>query len=182
MTKAFCLWFTGLSGSGKSTVAELVEKKLKEKGLDLQHLDGDVVRQDLTKDLGFSKEDRDKNIQRVSFVAELLDSHGIPVITTFISPFREERQHAREKIDNFIEVYVKCPLQVCEKRDVKGLYKKARAGQIPSFTGISQPYEEPEHPEIVLETDKETIEESAQKVINYLIKKGFLKEVYTVGK
>jgi len=166
--KGFVLWFTGLSASGKSTVADAVAEKLIKRGLKIERLDGDIVRKSLTKDLGFSKEDRDENIQRVSFVAKLLSRNGVGVIASFISPYREVRKKIREETTNFVEVFVKCPLEVCEKRDPKGMYKKARAGEIKNFTGIDDPYEEPENPELVLNTDKETVEESVEKVITKL--------------
>lgn len=166
--KGFVLWFTGLSASGKSTVADAVAEKLIKRGLKIERLDGDIVRKSLTKDLGFSKEDRDENIQRVTFVAKLLSRNGVGVIASFISPYREVRKKIREETTNFVEVFVKCPLEVCEKRDPKGMYKKARAGEIKNFTGIDDPYEEPENPELVLNTDKETVEESVEKVITKL--------------
>lgn len=168
--KGFTLWFTGLSGSGKSAVADLVAEKLKEKGLRVERLDGDIVRQSLTRDLGFSKEDRDENIKRITFVAKLLTRNGVAVLTSFISPYQETRDHARKEIGDFVEIFVKCPLEVCIKRDAKGLYKKAIAGEIEKFTGISDPYEDPLNPEIIVETDKESVEESAEKVIAELEK------------
>ncbi|MCD6463610.1 MAG: adenylyl-sulfate kinase [Thermotogae bacterium] len=167
--EGFVVWFTGLSGSGKTTLAVELEQELRRRGLKyVQRLDGDVVRQDLTRDLGFSKEDRDENIRRVSFVASLLSKNGVATICSFISPYREARRNAREKCHNFIEVYVKCPMEVLIERDPKGLYKKALAGEIKNFTGIDDPYEEPENPEIVVETDKETVEESLAKILKYL--------------
>ena len=166
--KGFTLWFTGLPCSGKSAVADRVAEILKQRRLRTERLDGDIVRQSLTRDLGFSKKDRDENITRVTFVAKLLTRNGVAVLTSFISPYRKTRAYAREEIGNFIEVYVKCPLEVCIERDVKGMYQKAIKGEIEEFTGISDPYEEPENPEILLESDKETLEESAQKVIQKL--------------
>jgi len=181
--KGVTVWFTGLSGAGKTTVAKEIERQLKQRGIYVQRLDGDIVRQHLTKDLGFSKEDRDENIMRNSFVAKLLTQNDIITLCSFISPYRETRQKARELIGEFIEVYVNAPLEVCEERDVKGLYKKARAGEIENFTGISDPYEPPENPDIELRTDKETVEESARKVITYLEEKGYIpraeEEVYS---
>ena len=171
----FTLWFTGLSGAGKSTIAEILEKKFKEKGLKIEILDGDVVRTHLSKGLGFSKEDRDANIKRIGYVASLLSRNGVIVITAAISPYKSLRADVREMHENFVEVYAKCPLEVVEGRDVKGLYKKARAGEIPQFTGISDPYEEPENPEIVVETSKETPEESTNKIISWLKKQNFIK-------
>lgn len=163
--KGFVLWFTGLSGSGKSIIADKVAEKLKERGLRIERLDGDIVRKSLTKDLGFSENDRNENIKRVTFVAKLLSRNDVGVIASFISPYREIRNHVRKEVTNFIEVYTKCPLDVCIQRDPKGLYKKALNGEIENFTGVSHPYEEPENPEILLETDKESIEESVNKVI-----------------
>ncbi len=171
----YTLWFTGLSGSGKSAVAERVAIRLEDEfGESVERLDGDIVRQHLTSDLGFTKEDRDMNIERVSFVAKLLSRNGVAVLASFISPYRERRGKTRDMVTNFIEVFVKCPVEVCEERDVKGLYEKARNGEIKNFTGISDPYEEPEEPEIVLETHKENIEESVQNVIDYLVKEGYI--------
>lgn len=173
--EGFVLWFTGLSGSGKSAVAERVAILLeREYEKQVERLDGDIVRQHLTYDLGFSKEDRDKNIERVSYVAQLLSRNGVCVLASFISPYIERRDKIRDMVTNYIEVFVSCPVEVCEERDVKGLYKKAREGIIKNFTGISDPYEEPPTPEIVLETHEETIEESVSKVIEYLEDKGYL--------
>jgi adenylylsulfate kinase len=166
--KGFTLWFTGLPCSGKSAVADRVAEILKRQGLRVERLDGDIVRQSLTRDLGFSKEDRNENIHRVTFVAKLLTRNGVAVLTSFISPYREIRAHARQEIGNFVEVYVRCPLDVCMERDIKGMYTKALKGEIKEFTGISDPYEEPLNPEIVLETDKESLEESANKVLKRL--------------
>jgi adenylylsulfate kinase len=166
--KGFTLWFTGLPCSGKSAVADRVAEILRERGLKVERLDGDVVRQDLTRDLGFSREDRNENIRRVTFVAKLLTRNGIAVLTSFISPYREIRTRSRREIGDFVEVYAKCPLEVCIERDVKGMYKKAMRGEIKEFTGISDPYEEPENPEVLLETDKESLEESAQKILRRL--------------
>ncbi len=177
IVEGYTLWFTGLSGSGKSTIAEKLAIRLeREYGELVERLDGDIVRQHLTSDLGFSKEDRDRNIERVSFVAKLLSRNGIAVLASFISPYIERRNKTRDMVTNFIEVYVKCSVEVCEERDVKGLYKMARNGEIENFTGISDPYEEPEDPEIVLETDKETIDKSVQKVIDYLLTKEYIEE------
>ncbi len=173
--EGFTLWFTGLSGAGKSAVADRVGLRLEEEYDHLvERLDGDIVRQHLTADLGFTKEDRNTNIKRVSFLAELLSRNGVSVIASFISPYRERRNKTREQVTNFIEVFVKCPIDVCAERDVKGLYEKARKGEIDNFTGISDPYEEPEDAEIVLETHKEDVEESVQKVIDYLDENGYL--------
>jgi adenylylsulfate kinase len=172
--KGVTIWFTGLSGSGKSTVAHVLENRFHEAGLRFEILDGDVVRTNLSKGLGFSKEDRDTNIRRIGFVAHLLTRNGVIVITAAISPYRVIRDENREMIGDFVEVYVKCPLEICEERDVKGLYKKARAGEIKEFTGVSDPYEEPLHPEVVCETDKETPQQSAQRILNRLVEIGYL--------
>jgi adenylylsulfate kinase len=167
--KGFTLWFTGLSGAGKTTISRLLEGHLRERGSKLEILDGDVVRENLSKGLGFSKEDRDTNIRRIAFVADLLSRNGVPVITAAISPYAEIRAEARELMgERFIEVYVKASVDTCAERDVKGLYAKAFAGEIKEFTGVSDPYEAPENPEIVCDTEGETAEESAQKLIEYL--------------
>jgi len=162
------IWFTGLPSSGKSTIAEALSGRLREKGFRVERLDGDVVRKHLWAELGYTKEDRDENIRRAAFLAGLLTRNGIMTITTFISPYRELRQHARESIDAFIEVYIKCPVEVCAQRDPKGLYRKALAGEISNFTGVSDPYEEPLKPEVLIESDKETVEESVTKIIDKL--------------
>jgi sulfate adenylyltransferase len=166
----FCLWFTGLPQAGKTTIADRIYEKLKEKELRVERLDGDIVRQRLTKDLGFTKEDRDENLRRVGSLARLFVQRGVIVIASFISPYKSLRQELRKRIPNFIEVFVNCPLEVCEKRDKKGLYQKARLGEIKNFTGISDPYEAPENPEIEIRTDVESIRDSTQKIINYLEK------------
>jgi len=174
--KSCILWFTGLSGSGKSTLAHRVEEILFEMGIRTYVLDGDNIRMGLNKNLGFSKEDREENIRRIAEVAKLFVDAGIIVLTAFISPYRRDRDLARSLVEKgeFIEIYVKCPLEVCEKRDVKGLYEKARKGIIKQFTGIDDPYEEPENPEIVVETDKHSLDDSANIVVNYLKEKGYL--------
>ena len=171
----FTLWFTGLPSSGKSTLADEVAKELNEKyALPVERLDGDIVRQTISKDLGFSAEDRQKNIERVTFVAKLLTRNGIAVLTSFISPNREIRNWARQEIGNFVEIYAKCSLEECIKRDPKGNYKKAMAGQIAQFTGVSASYEEPENPEIIIETDKESVEQCVKKIIDTLKKMNYL--------
>jgi adenylylsulfate kinase len=165
----FCLWFTGLSGSGKSTITTHLVKELRKRGSKLEVLDGDVVRENLSKGLGFSKEDRDTNIRRIAFVANLLSRNDVPVITAAISPYREIRDEARQMMgDRFVEAYVKASVEVCEERDVKGLYAKARSGEIKEFTGVSDPYEPPENPELVLETEHQSAEESARQILSYL--------------
>lgn len=170
----FTLWFTGLPCSGKSTVGDGVAAILKEKGFRVELLDGDVVRKELTRDLGFSKKDRDENIMRVTFVAKLLSRNGVATLVSFISPYRELRDRARQGTTNFVEVYTKCPVEVCILRDVKGMYQKAIKGEIKEFTGVSDPYEEPLNPEIVLETDKETVDESVAKVVRRLEELGLI--------
>ena len=167
--KGFCLWFTGLSGSGKSTITTHLVKELRRRGSKLEVLDGDVVRENLSKGLGFSKEDRDTNIRRIAFVANLLSRNDVPVITAAISPYKEIRDEARQMMgDRFIEAYVKASVETCEERDVKGLYAKARSGEIKEFTGVSDPYEPPEDPELVLETEQQSPEQSAQQILAYL--------------
>ena len=174
--KSRVLWFTGLSGSGKSTVANATEKILHDMGLHTYILDGDNVRIGLNKDLGFSPEDRTENIRRITEVAKLFADSGSIVLTAFISPYREDRDKAREIISNedFIEIFVSADLSVCEARDPKGLYKKARAGEIKGFTGIDAPYEAPLNPELIVETDKHDIEASAQIVVDYLVEEGII--------
>ena len=163
------IWFTGLSGSGKTTIAHEVEAKLLDAGVPVEILDGDVVRENLSKGLGFSKEDRDTNIRRIAFVAHLLQRNGVFVITAAISPYKAIRDEARSMIKDFVEVFAEAPLEVCEQRDTKGLYAKARAGEIKGFTGIDDPYEAPENAEVVCHTADESVEESAQKVIDKLV-------------
>ena len=173
--KGFTLWFTGLSGAGKTTISEIVSEQIHSRGAKLEILDGDVVRENLSKGLGFSKEDRDTNIRRIAFVADLLSRNGVPVITAAISPYREIRDEARELMgERFIEAYVKASVEVCAERDVKGLYEKAFAGEIKEFTGVSDPYEAPLDPELALDTENETPEESAQKIISYLEERGLI--------
>jgi adenylyl-sulfate kinase len=175
--KGFTLWFTGLSGSGKSTLATYLLPKLREAGKKVEILDGDEVRENLSKGLGFSKEDRDTNIRRIGFVANLLARNGVVSITAAISPYKDIRNEVRAKAQApFIEVYVECPIDVLEERDTKGLYKKAKAGIIKNFTGVSDPYEAPENPEVVCDTSKESIEQSAEKILAYLRKRGLVPE------
>jgi adenylylsulfate kinase len=172
--KGVTIWLTGLSGAGKSTVALELEKLLRERNLDLEPLDGDVIRTNLSQGLGFSRADRDTNIRRIGFVCELLTRHKVIVITSAISPYREVRTELKERIQDFVEVYVNCPLEACIARDVKGLYKKALAGEILHFTGVSDPYEEPLNPDVTIFTHLETVEESAQKILNHLQAKGYI--------
>jgi adenylylsulfate kinase len=162
------VWFTGLSGAGKSTISLEVEARLRAAGFKVESLDGDIVRQNLTKGLGFSKEDRDENIRRIGFVANLLTRNGVVVLVSAISPYREIRDEVRGKVGSFVEVFVNAPLETCELRDVKGLYKKARAGEIKGFTGIDDPYEAPLAAEVECRTDREALEESVTKVLRAL--------------
>ena len=171
------MWFTGLSGAGKTAIAEPLAERLRERGLKVERLDGDIVRQHLTSDLGFTKEDRDENIKRVTFVAKLLSRNNVAVICSFISPYRKRRARTRKEIEegaSFLEVFVDCPLEVCAERDVKGLYEQAFAGKIDNFTGVSDPYETPEDPEIVCRTAEQTVEESVAHVLGYLEKQGYI--------
>ncbi len=167
------VWFTGLSGAGKTTLSRGVAQQLRAWGLPVEVLDGDVMRQHLTKGLGFSKEDRDENIRRIAFVAGLLTRQGVIVLVSAISPYRAARQEVRQHIGNFIEVFVDAPLEVCESRDVKGLYRKARAGLIQHFTGIDDPYEPPEYPEVVCKTAEQSISECIDLVMQTLKSKGY---------
>jgi len=169
------LWFTGLSGSGKSTLSHGVEAVLLEKSIHTYVLDGDNLRTGLSKDLGFSSEDREENIRRIGEVSKLFLDAGIITLSAFISPYKKDRDIVRSLVDpgDFIEIFVKCPVSVCEERDPKGLYKKARSGEIPEFTGISSPYEEPENPEIVVDTSKQSIEESILSIVDYLEQKKY---------
>jgi adenylylsulfate kinase len=165
----FTLWFTGLSGAGKTTISKLIEDTLRERRQRLEILDGDVVRENLSKGLGFSKEDRDTNIRRIAFVADLLSRNGVPVITAAISPYTETRREARKLMgERFIEVWVKASVEACAERDVKGLYAKAFSGEIKEFTGVSDPYQDPEHAEIIVDTEAQEPAESAAQIIAYL--------------
>lgn len=165
MAIGFTIWLTGYSGAGKSTISLHLRERLSEMNIPCETLDGDIVRQNLSSDLGYSKEDRCTNIMRLGFVAELLSRNGICVIVSAISPYRSARDGVRKKIKNFIEVYVKCPIEECERRDVKGLYKKAKNLELNNFTGISDPYEEPINPEITCHTEIEKIEDSVKKIL-----------------
>ncbi len=170
------LWFTGLSGSGKSTLAHALEEKLYQMGYHTFVLDGDNVRHGLSGDLGFSNDDRIENIRRISEIAKLFVEAGVIVLTAFISPFRADRAKARSLVgDDFIEIYCKCPVTVCEERDVKGLYRRARAGEIKDFTGISSPYEEPSHPELSIDTNSHSRDECVEQILAYLIERGVYK-------
>lgn len=174
MDKGFTVWFTGLSGAGKTTLADRLAPVLRQRGLKVELLDGDVVRTNLSKGLGFSKEDRDTNIRRIGFVCDLLSRNGVVAIASAISPYREIRDEVRTKIGSFVEVYVKCPIDVLAERDVKGLYKKALRGEIKNFTGVSDPYEEPLRPEVTVESDKETVEQGLAKILGKLEEMGYV--------
>lgn len=168
------VWFTGLPAAGKTTISQGVERELRARGYSVELLDGDIIRQHLTKGLGYSKEDRDENIRRIGFVAQLLTRNGVIVLVAVISPYREIREEVKKRIRDFIEVYVNAPLEVCEQRDPKGLYKKARAGEIRNFTGIDAPYEPPFHPDVECRTAEETVEDSIQKVLQYMEASGYI--------
>lgn len=160
----FTLWFTGLSGSGKSTVSQQIFDRLRQAGRKVELLDGDVVRTNLSQGLGFQKADRDTNVQRIGFVCELLSRNGVIAVVAAISPYREARAAVKRKVERFVEVYVECPVSVLADRDVKGLYKRALAGDIPHFTGVSDPYEAPEQPDLTIHSDKESASESIARV------------------
>jgi adenylylsulfate kinase len=168
----FVLWLTGLSGAGKSTIANAVAPRLVERGHRVEVLDGDEVRTNLCQGLGFSREDRDTNIARIGYVAGKLAKHGVAVVVAAISPYREARDKVRASVGNFVEVHVAAPVTTCAERDVKGLYAKALAGEIKNFTGVSDPYEEPLEPEIALHTERESVEQSVEQVLAWLEAKG----------
>jgi adenylylsulfate kinase len=168
------VWFTGLSGAGKTTITRAIAEELRAKECQLEILDGDIVRENLTKGLGFSKEDRDINIRRIGFVANLLTRNGVIVLVSAISPYREVREEVRQTVGDFVEVFVNAPLGTCEERDVKGLYKRARAGEIKQFTGIDDPYEPPLNPEVECRTDLEELSESVAKVMSKLEELGYI--------
>jgi adenylylsulfate kinase len=177
MSKGFTLWFTGLSGAGKTTIAEIVGPELERRGLAVEYLDGDVVRTHLSKGLGFSKEDRDTNIERIGWVASRLTRHGAAVLVSAISPYEETRQKARDLVEEhglFVEVFVATSVEECARRDVKGLYEKAFSGEIKEFTGVSDPYEEPANPELRIDTEAHEPEESAQIVVEKLAELGLV--------
>jgi len=176
--KGFVLWFTGLPCSGKSTLADLLKPELEKRGRLVDVLDGDVVRTHLTKGLGFSKEDRDTNIRRIGFVAGLIARHGGIAITAAISPYRAIRDEIRGTVENFIEVFVNTPLEICIKRDVKGMYKKALAGEMKGFTGVDDPYEAPVSPELIIETESETPEMSAARILGKLEQLGLIEPAH----
>jgi adenylyl-sulfate kinase len=168
LQQSVTIWFTGLSGAGKTTLNRALSEHLAKRGFQVESLDGDAVRGHLGRGLGFSKEDRDENIRRIGYVAGLLARHGVIVLVSAISPYRAVRDEVRQSIGNFIEVYVNAPLETCEQRDVKGLYRRARSGELPGFTGVDDPYEPPLQPEIECRTDRETVEESVAKILEYL--------------
>jgi adenylylsulfate kinase len=172
--RGFTLWFTGLSGAGKTTIADIVEHELRERGRRVEVLDGDIVRTNLSKGLGFDREDRNVNVLRIGFVANLLARNGVAVVVSAISPYKEARDQVRRRIIDFVEVFVDAPLEVCAERDVKGLYAKAFSGEIPQFTGVSDPYEEPAAPDLTIKSAEEEPHESARKVIEKLEFFGYL--------
>jgi adenylyl-sulfate kinase len=178
VNKGFVVWFTGLSGAGKSTLSVPVAERLRDLGKRVEILDGDEVRTHLSKGLGFSKEDRDTNIRRIGYVAELLARNGIVAITAAISPYREVRDEVRGKVarhgSGFVEVYVECPIEVLAERDVKGLYRKALAGEIKNFTGVSDPYEPPFAPEVIVRSDRERVDDSVDKILGGLAHAGLI--------
>jgi adenylyl-sulfate kinase len=174
MHKGFTLWLTGMSGAGKSTISDALMERFRAGGAKVELLDGDVVRTNLSQGLGFSREDRDTNVRRIGFVCELLSRNGVIAVVAAISPYRATRGEVKSRIPNFVEVHVDCPIEVLAERDVKGLYKMALAGQVENFTGISDPYEAPENPEVVVRTDLESVDASVAKVWNELERRGFL--------
>ena len=172
--KGFTLWLTGMSGAGKSTISDALMVRFREHGAKVELLDGDIVRTNLSQGLGFSREDRDTNVRRIGFVCELLSRNGIIAVVAAISPYRATREEVKSRIPNFVEVHVDCPIEVLAARDVKGLYKKALAGEVSNFTGISDPYEPPEHPDVMVRTDTETVDVSVAKVWSELERRGFV--------
>ena len=172
--QGFTLWLTGMSGAGKSTISDRLMQRLREAGAKVELLDGDIVRTNLSQGLGFSREDRDTNIRRIGFVSELLSRNGIIVVVAAISPYRATREEVKGRIANFVEVFVDCPIEVLAERDVKGLYKKALAGEVGNFTGISDPYEPPENADVVARSDRETVEESVDRIWAELMKRGLI--------
>ncbi len=172
--QGFTLWFTGLSGAGKTTVSKIIAEELRARGMKVEVLDGDVVRENLSKGLGFSKEDRDTNIRRIGWVCQVLTRNGVIAIGAAISPYRSIRDELRAKIGRFVEVYAECPIDVLAERDVKGLYKKAMRGEIKNFTGVDDPYEPPLHPEVVIHSGRESVQESVEKVLGKLEELGYI--------
>lgn len=174
--QGYTIWFTGLPCCGKTTIANQVAVLLKKKGYLVEQLDGDIIRQNFSSDLSFSKKDRDENIKRATFLAKMLSRNNVVVLASFVSPYRKQRRKARKEIKNFVEVFVRCPVKICMKRDVKGMYKKALEGKIQHFTGVDDPYEEPEHPELIVDTDIESLDETVEKVIKKIQELGYLEE------
>lgn len=172
--QGFTIWFTGLPCCGKTTIANQVAVILKQRSYLVEQLDGDIIRQNFSSDLSFSKKDRDENIKRATFLAKMLSRNNIVVLASFVSPYRKQRRRARKEIKNFVEVYVRCPVKICMKRDVKGMYKKALEGKIQHFTGVNDPYEEPENPELIVDTDIESVQESVEKVLQKIEELGYL--------
>ena len=170
----FTVWLTGLPCSGKSTIAEQLAEGIRASGRSVEVLDGDIIRTNLCRGLGFSREDRDINVRRIGFVAQLLSRNGVAVVVAAVSPYAQARQEVREQIEDFFEVHVECPIAECERRDVKGMYAKARAGQLPGFTGVDDPYEPPVAPEVTVHTQRETPEQSAARVLTALDRRGCL--------
>lgn len=179
LREGFGVWLTGLPASGKTTIARALEKALRKKGLNVEVLDGDEVRKNLSPDLGFTKEDRETHAKRVAYVAKLLVRNGVAVIVGLISPFRDFREQARNQIGNFVEVWVKCPLEECIRRDPKGLYQKAIKGELNDLTGIQEPYEEPLNPEVTVDTSQESLEESVNKILKKLENLGYIPPIKT---
>jgi len=172
--EGFTIWLTGMSGAGKSTISERLAMRFRHANAKVELLDGDVVRSNLSQGLGFSREDRDTNIRRIGFVSELLSRNGVIVVVAAISPYRETREEVKSRIANFVEVFVECPVSVLAERDVKGLYKKALAGEVGNFTGISDPYEAPLNPDVVVQSDRESVEDSVDKIWRKLLEKGLV--------
>ena len=168
--KGMVIWLTGLPCSGKTTLAKEIEKYFKENNLSIQILDGDVVRKTISSDLGFSKEDRDKNIERMSYIAQMLSDNGVNVVLAFVSPYQKMRDFCRSLCENYIEVYIECDINKCKERDVKGMYKKAISGEIKDFTGVQDPFEIPKNPEVIVNTENENIDDSLRKIVNYIEK------------
>ena len=173
--RGFVVWLTGLPASGKTTIARELEKKLKERGLKVEVLDGDEVRRWLSPEAGFSREDRERHLKRVAYVSHLLARNGVAVIASFVSPYRSTRDFARKLIDDFVEVYVKCSLETCIERDPKGLYRKALSGEIKDMTGIQDPYEEPLNPEVIVDSERESPDECAKRIMAKLLRLGYMK-------